>query len=194
METAFYIVAVIAVLTTLRVVTHHNVVHALLYFILSLLSGALLFYLLGAPFIAALEVIIYAGAIMVLFLFVIMMLNFGREQQDQERAWTRPSAWIGPGVVSAMLLTVLVWVLHEERGRTGEPAVVSPQEVGVALFGPYLIGVQLAALLLLAGLVGASHLRRHERGTILRSDGAPAESSAPPDRRPGESPKTEGAR
>ncbi len=183
METAFYIVAAVAVFATARVVSHTNAVHALIYFILSLLAVALLFYLLGAPFVAALEVIIYAGAIMVLFLFAIMMLNIGREQVRQEREWTRPGVWIGPGIVSAVLLAVLGWVLSE-----GEPAppgseYVSPAEVGSALFGPYLIAVQLAALLLLSGLVGASHLRRHERRTVLREEtaGAGAEGSAPAD-------------
>jgi NADH-quinone oxidoreductase subunit J len=99
-----------------------------------------------------------------------MMLNVSRDQQDQERAWISPGAWAGPGLVSAILLGVLGWVLSE-----GEPApvrgeVVGPEEVGLALFGPYLIGVQLAALLLLAGLVGASHLRRHERRTIMSGE------------------------
>ena len=178
METAFYIVAFIAVFTTLRVLTHTHVVHALLYFIVSLLSVALLFYLLGAPFVAALEVIVYAGAIMVLFLFVIMMLNVGREQQDQERDWIRPGIWAGPGLVSAILLGVLGWVLSAEERAPVQGEVVGPEEVGLALFGPYLIGVQLAALLLLAGLVGASHLRRHERRTVMSTD---AETDAEPE-------------
>ncbi len=177
-ETAFYIVAVVAVLTTLRVVTHTNAVHALIYFIVSLLAVALLFYQLGAPFVAALEVIVYAGAIMVLFLFVIMMLNLGREQQEEERSWTRPSVWAGPGFVSAVLLAVLAWVISAEGTGPAETAYVGPEEVGLALFGPYLIGVQLAALLLLAGLVGASHLRRHERRTVLRDDPVSEESQS----------------
>ncbi len=170
MEIAFYIVAAIAIITTARVVTHTHVVHALLYFIVSLLSVALLFYLLGAPFVAALEVIVYAGAIMVLFLFVIMMLNMGRDQQEQEQSWLKPGAWAGPGVVSAILLGVLGWVLSEGESAPMRGEVVGPEEVGLALFGPYLIGVQLAALLLLAGLVGASHLRRHERRTIMKTE------------------------
>ncbi len=170
MEIAFYIVAAVAVLTTLRVVTHTHAVHALIYFIVSLLSVAILFYLLGAPFVAALEVIIYAGAIMVLFLFVIMMLNIGQEQVNQERAWTRPGVWAGPGLVAFVLLAVIGWVISEGQPARSETEFVGPAEVGVALFGPYLIAVQLAALLLLAGLVGASHLRRHERRTIMSED------------------------
>ena len=75
MNVIFYITAIIAIITTLLVVTRTNAVHALLYLIVSLLSISVIFFILGAPFIAALEVIIYAGAIMILFVFVVMMLN-----------------------------------------------------------------------------------------------------------------------
>ena len=78
MNALFYISALVAVISTIMVVTRANPVHALLYLILSLFSVALIFFALGAPFVAALEVIIYAGAIMVLFVFVIMMINPGR--------------------------------------------------------------------------------------------------------------------
>ena len=75
MDAVFYIAAAVAILATIMVITRLNAVHALLYLIVSLLSVAVVFYTLGAPFIAALEVIIYAGAIMVLFVFVVMMLS-----------------------------------------------------------------------------------------------------------------------
>ncbi len=171
MDTAFYIAGAIAILTTVRVITHNNAVHALLYFIVSLLSVAVVFYVIGAPLVAALEVIVYAGAIMVLFLFVVMMLNLGRAQAQQERDWMRPRVWIGPGLTSATLLVLLAWVvMSQAHSLPSESAYPPPQEVGRALFGPYLIAVQLAALLLLAGLVGASHLRRHTRRTQRGAD------------------------
>ena len=75
MELAFYIAGAVAVLSTILMLTRLNVVHALLYLIVSLLAVAVVFYVLGAPFVAALEVIIYAGAIMVLFVFVVMMMT-----------------------------------------------------------------------------------------------------------------------
>ena len=81
----FYIAGVIAVISTLAVVLQTNIVHALLYMVVSLLSVAVIFYVLGAPFAAMLEAIVYAGAIMVLFLFVIMMLNLGQHTRDEER-------------------------------------------------------------------------------------------------------------
>ncbi|HXR80916.1 MAG TPA: NADH-quinone oxidoreductase subunit J, partial [Saprospiraceae bacterium] len=75
MLTTFYIASAIAVAATIMVITRHNLIHALLYLVVSFLAIAVVFYLIGAPFIAALEVIIYAGAIVVLIIFVIMMLN-----------------------------------------------------------------------------------------------------------------------
>ena len=77
-------------------ITRLNAVHALLYLIVSLLAVAMIFYMLGAPFVAALEVIIYAGAIMVLFVFVVMMLNLGAGRRAGA-AWLNPRIWIGPG-------------------------------------------------------------------------------------------------
>ena len=79
MNTVFYISAAVALASTVMVITRRKAVHALLYLIVSLLAVAVVFYALGAPFVAALEVLIYAGAIMVLFVFVIMLLNLGPE-------------------------------------------------------------------------------------------------------------------
>jgi NADH:ubiquinone oxidoreductase subunit 6 (subunit J) len=100
MEFAFYICGLIAILATLRVVTHTNPVHALLYLIISLLAIAGVFFSLGAYFAGALEIIVYAGAIMVLFVFVVMMLNLGGSEIEQERKWLQPGIWIGPAILS----------------------------------------------------------------------------------------------
>lgn len=157
--TLFYISALIAVGSTLMVVIQLNAVHALLYLIVSLLASGFIFYLLGAYFAAVLEVIIYAGAIMVLFVFVVMMLNLGHKAIAQEKAWLYPGIWRGPTVLSALLLAELIYVLV--RVPTGEAGqVVDSKSVGVALFGPYLLTVEAASMLLLAGLVGAYHLGR----------------------------------
>lgn len=159
MSVMFYGSALISILATLMVITRTNVVHALLYFIVSLLSIAVIFYTLGAPFAAALEVIVYAGAIMVLFLFVMMMLNLGQTTQEQERIWLSPALWIGPAILLLPLLGEMIFVIqlsHEEMAHT----VVSAKDVGIDLFGPYVLAVELASMLLLAGLVGAYHLAR----------------------------------
>lgn len=92
MEFAFYICGLIAILATLRVITHTNPVHALLYLIISLLAIAGVFFSLGAYFAGALEIIVYAGAIMVLFVFVVMMLNLGGSEIEQERQWLKPGS------------------------------------------------------------------------------------------------------
>ena len=90
MEATFYLSGAVAVAATLMVITRASAVHALLYLIVSLLAVAIIFFVLGAPFVAALEVIIYAGAVMVLFVFVIMMLNLGKAAAVKEREWLSP--------------------------------------------------------------------------------------------------------
>ena len=160
MNVVFYIAAAVAVTATLLVITRTNAVHALLYLIVSLLSAALVFYTLGAPFVAALEVIVYAGAIMVLFLFAIMILNLGQEASEQERRWLQPAIWRGPAILATVLAIELVYLLVAAGGRLPSTGAVEPRQVGIALFGPYLLAVELASMLLLAGLVGAYHLGR----------------------------------
>ena len=90
MELAFYIASAVAVVSTALMLTRLHIVHALLYLIVSLLGVAVVFYLLGASFVAALEVIVYAGAIMVLFVFVVMMLNLGARGVEMEEQLANP--------------------------------------------------------------------------------------------------------
>ena len=159
MESLFYIAAVTALASTVLVVTGKNASHALIYLIVSLLSVAVIFFLLGAPFAAALEVVVYAGAIVVLFLFVVMMLNLGKGSVARESAWLRPSMWVLPSLLTIPLFLGLVYVLSGEPVQTGG-VMVGPKAVGTQLFGPYLLAVELAGILLLAALVGAYHLGR----------------------------------
>jgi NADH-quinone oxidoreductase subunit J len=165
MNVVFYIAAVVAVVSTIQVITRSNPVHALLYLIVSMLSVALVFQLLGASFAAALEVIIYAGAIMVLFVFVVMMLNLGPQSMARERRWLQLRMWIGPSVLAAILLAELVYMVLAGNALMLSSAVIGPDAVGARLFGPYMVGVELASFLLLAGLVGACHLGRHRLPT-----------------------------
>jgi NADH-quinone oxidoreductase subunit J len=160
MSLLFYIAAVVSVLSTLIAITRVNVTHALLYFILSLISLATIFYTVGAHFAAVLEVIVYAGAIMVMYVFVAMMLNLGHATIDQERAWLKPGMWIGPTLMAAPLLADLLWVLKDTGASDMGHTVTAAKQVGIALFGPYVLAVELASMLLLAGLVGAYHLAR----------------------------------
>lgn len=158
MEVAFYIAGTVAIIATVLMLTGLNVVHALLYLIVSLLAVAVVFYVIGAPFVAALEVIIYAGAIMVLFVFVVMMLNLGAQAVSLEKSWLTPGIWIGPMVLAGLLLCEVVYVIMRGNDAHLGTGMVDPKQVGMVLFGPYVIGVELASMLLLAGLVGAYHL------------------------------------
>jgi NADH-quinone oxidoreductase subunit J len=161
MSTVFYVAGAVALISTLLVITRTNAVHALLYLVVSLLAVAVIFYDLGAPFVAALEVIIYAGAIMVIFVFVVMMLNLGPRAVAQEHSWLRPSIWIAPAALAAILAAEVIYTLATTTGpRETGAALVTPKQLGDSLFGLYFIGVELASLLLLAGLVGALHLAR----------------------------------
>lgn len=168
MEFAFYICGLIAILATLRVITHTNPVHALLYLIISLLAIAGVFFSLGAYFAGALEIIVYAGAIMVLFVFVVMMLNLGGSEIAQERQWLQPKSWTGPAILSALLLLVMVYAISSLNDQGIEGSVISAKTVGMTLFGPYVLAVELASMLLLAGVVVAFHIGREERaGEVL---------------------------
>ncbi len=158
MTIVFYLAVAVAIVAALLMVTRQNVVHALLYLVVTLLATALAFFALGAPFAAALEVIIYAGAIMVLFIFAIMTLGLRPRAGVSDSLGLIVEAWLGPALLSALLLAELVYVLATPpAGFTGR-LLPDPKQVGIALLGPYLLAVELASMLLTAGLVGAYHL------------------------------------
>jgi len=159
MASLFYIAATIALAATALALTRANAAHALIYLIVSLLAVAVIFFLLGAPFAAALEIVIYAGAIMVLFVFVIMMLNLGEAGIARERGWLAWDKWVVPAGMAGLLLLELLLALADTPGTTSGSAV-PPRAVGLTLFGPYLLAVEIASMLLLAGMVGAYHLGR----------------------------------
>lgn len=160
MNSLFYIAAIVALAATLRVVTGKNAVHALLYLIVSLLAVAVIFFMLGAPFVAALEVIIYAGAIMVLFVFVMMLLNLGKKAERQEKQLLPRGIFGGPAILSAVLIVCFIILLNRENTHMIGQTVVGPKTVGVSMFSEYVLGVEMAGMLLLAALVGAYHLGR----------------------------------
>ncbi|TAN20058.1 MAG: NADH-quinone oxidoreductase subunit J [Chitinophagaceae bacterium] len=177
MNVIFYIASIIAILATIMVITGRNAIHSLLFLIVSLLAIGVVFFTLGAPFMAALEVIIYAGAIMVLFVFVIMMLNLGKAYEKMEESWFSYKAWLGPGILCIILLGELIYVFTVTKGSGRQLTVISPQEVGMTLFGPYILGVELAAMLLMTGIIGAYHIGRRkqkEYHRLLQKEEEPA--------------------
>lgn len=158
--TPFHVVALVAIAATALALTRANVVHGLLYLIVSLLAVAVIFFLVGAPLVAALEVIVYAGAIMVLFVFAVMLLN-PRPAGTGEQSGTTWRMWAGPLVLTGVLVAQLVYVLvRHGPGEAVTGATVDAHRVGIDLFGRYAISIELASLLMLAGAVGAYHVGR----------------------------------
>ncbi len=157
MDVFFYIAGLVAILSTIMAISGRNAIHSLLYLILSLLAISVVFYLLNAPFIAALEVIIYAGAIMVLFIFVTMMLNIGLERTT-EKKWLNPRMWIVPSILAAILLVNLILAMKNMKKLDFNNQAILPKQVGISLFSTYLLAVEIAAILLMAGVIGAYHL------------------------------------
>ncbi|MDD5286960.1 MAG: NADH-quinone oxidoreductase subunit J, partial [Desulfuromonadaceae bacterium] len=100
-QTLFYILAVVTVIGTLLAITEKHPVHAIVYLVTSFFSLAVIFFLLAAPLIAMFEVIIYAGAVMVLFMFVIMMLDLGRPDEARRPPFRR---WIIPLILGGVIL------------------------------------------------------------------------------------------
>ncbi len=168
MDIVFYIASIIAIASTFMVITRKNAVHALLYLIVSLLSVAVIFYLLGAHYVAALEVIIYAGAIMVLFIFVVMILNLGKESEKEEDRLLSPSVWRGPVVLSFILFLEFLYVLVHNGVMNFGGVQVEPKQIGISLFTTYILGVELAAMLLMAGIIGAYHLGKRKKNVSHR--------------------------
>lgn len=155
----FYVSAFIAILSTFMVIRSKHAVHGVLYLVVSFLALSLTFYLLGAPFAAALQVIVYAGAILVLFVFAVFMCELTSEEVAHEQQWLTPGYWLGPAFLSLLLLLEILLVLTTNRPLN--TAQVGPEAVGGLLFGPYVLAVEIASFLLLAGLVGAYHLAKH---------------------------------
>jgi NADH-quinone oxidoreductase subunit J len=167
MNIFFYIAAGVAIISTIMAISGKNAIHSLLYLILSLLAISVIFYLLSAPFIAALEVIIYAGAIMVLFIFVTMMLNIGLERESENK-WLRPRMWIVPSILAVILLVTLIISLKNVEPVSPDNEAILPKQVGISLFTTYLLGVEIAAILLMAGVIGAYHLGSQKKKVIHR--------------------------
>lgn len=165
MNALFFTAASVAILATIMVITRRNAVHALLYLILSLISVAVIFYTLGAPYVAALEIIVYAGAIVILFVFVVMMLNLSRSPVDEKNILGFKS-WIIPFILSSVLLGELIYSFTKENQINLTEKIIGPKQVGISLYTTYLLGAELAGILLLAGIVGAYHLGRTKKENL----------------------------
>ena len=152
----FYLIAAVILAATALAITRRNLVHAVIYLIISFLGTALLFYLLGAPFLAAVEVIIYAGAMMVLFLFVVMILRVEKTGEPKFRA----GQW-GPAILLGFLflLVVAVLVFKDPGSRaTLQKAVAMPRDFGHFVLQRYFLALEIISFLLLVALLGVLHI------------------------------------
>ncbi|STZ14927.1 NADH-quinone oxidoreductase subunit J [Moraxella caviae] len=154
----FYALALVAIWASLRTVTQANPVHAILSLITSLLAVAGIFFIIGAPFAGVLEIIVYAGAILVLFVFVIMMLNLGTDTTE-EKSWLTASAWATPCCLLLIVAAVLIgFIVGSDTYATLPDRSIGVKAVGTQLFTQYVLLVEVAAFLLLGALVAAYHL------------------------------------
>lgn len=168
MEAFFYITGAVALISTLLVILQKNAVHALLYLIVSLLAVSMIFYILGAPFIAALEIIIYAGAIMVLFVFVIMVLNINEMETKIGSSFSEPRVWVGPAVIALILMGEILFMIFSQDFNPAVYHEIPPAELGKVVFTQYALMVDLAGFLLVAGILGAYHLGQKETKSYHR--------------------------
>ncbi len=158
----FYVLASIAVLSGFMVIGSRNAIHSAIYLVLTFLSVAGIYVLLEAEFVAAVQVLVYAGGIMVLFLFVIMLVNLEDSLEDRIRLHATISGVIGLAVVGLILYVY-------STGRL--VAVTTPstlcqggnlQAVGTSLFRDYLLPFEVASILLLVAMIGAIVLARQK--------------------------------
>ena len=155
----FYMLGFTMLAATLLCITRRNPVHAVIYLVVGFFALALMFYLLGAPLVAAWEVIVYAGAIMVLFLFIIMMLGLAPQEAPAGPGWHR---W-GPLVLlssSLMICTLLLIFQDPAAGKEIGEYYLAPQALGEMLFGRYALAVEVVSFQLLFATIGAYMLGR----------------------------------
>jgi NADH-quinone oxidoreductase subunit J len=164
----FLVLALVAIATALGMLLSRNAVYSALFLVLNFATVAVFYLLLGAPFIAMAQITVYAGAIMVLFLFVIMLLGAERLAPSQAWPWQRPLA--------AMLAFVLVveagYLLLARSAPAGEivpplesaNALASIQNLGLTLFNQYLLPFEVTSIVLLVAMVGAIVLTKREKG------------------------------
>jgi NADH-quinone oxidoreductase subunit J len=157
----FYGLAAIILVSTVLAITQRLLIHAVVYLILSFFATGLLFYLLGAPFLAALEIIIYAGAIMVLFLFIVMTLPM---EPPERRSKETLGQWLPVVILSVISFFVAGILIFEAPGSevSLNTGMATPATFGQFVFKTYWLPVEIASFLLLIGLVGALYLGRRE--------------------------------
>jgi len=166
--TLFYLFGAVAVIASLLVIAQRNPIYSVLLLIASFGALSGLYVLLDAPFVAVTQIIVYAGAIMVLFLFVVMLLNAPHEETEHDEK-VHPLRRPGPmrlgAVLAAALVVELIWALSRgtsETGAFGEAAVSSVRALGRSLFTEYAFAFEVTSVLILVAMVGAVVLAKRD--------------------------------
>lgn len=149
----------LALIAAAMAVTRPNVVHGLMCLVAALLALSAAFFALGAGFAGAVQILIYAGAILAVFVFVVMTLDASPEAMALERERLK-QAWHVPAIVTLLVAAPFALGLHEAPMAPGAPAAVPARQLGTLLFGDWALAVEIASFLLLAALMGARHLGR----------------------------------
>jgi NADH-quinone oxidoreductase subunit J len=157
----FYILAILILVTTAMAITRRNLVHAVIYLIFSFFGSAMLFYLFGAPFLAVLEVIIYAGAIMVLFLFVVIMM---KTDTGDERLFALRQ-WLPVAVFGLIYIAIGLGIIAGDPNSriTLKTARAAPSVFGQFIFESHWLSIEIISLLLLVALAGALIIGKRSR-------------------------------
>jgi NADH-quinone oxidoreductase subunit J len=169
--TLFYVFAAVAVLASMLVIAQRNPIYSVLLLIASFGALSGLYVLLDAPFVAVTQIIVYAGAIMVLFLFVVMLLNAPHEDTEFDEhvhPLRRPGAMRLGAVLAAALIAELAWALSRTGAATGGDfqvaGVSSVRAIGRSLFTTYAFPFEVTSVLILVAMVGAVVLARRDSG------------------------------
>ena len=167
----FHLFGAIAIIASLLVIAQKNPIYSVLLLIASFGALSGLYVLLDAPFVAVIQIIVYAGAIMVLFLFVVMLLNAPHEDTEHDLE-VHPLLRGGPlragALLAAALFVELTWALTKGGGESGGfpgAAVTSVAAIGRSLFTDYAFAFEVTSILILVAMVGAVVLARREPGT-----------------------------
>jgi NADH-quinone oxidoreductase subunit J len=161
MASVFYIIAAVTVIAALGVILQRTPVYSALSLIVVLCSLAGLYLSLGASFLAVIQVIVYAGAIMVLFVLVIMLLNAGREKRTEGSSLAR---WLGAPLIAALLAEILALAWQAFASNNAAPAALKagPAEIGRLLFRNYVLPFEVTSILILVAILGAVVLAKKE--------------------------------
>lgn len=158
----FYFLSFLAILSSLMVVVAKNPVHSVLYLIITFFAIAGHYVLLNAQFLAAVHIIVYAGAIMVLFLYVIMMLNLNAEVEPHKSAWIKGAATIAGGTLMIVLVGALRSTATATAGPDYNPSIGLIKTLGQTLYKDFMLPFEISSILFLAAMVGAVMLGKRD--------------------------------